>query len=292
MKRPYAMVMQFVHMSGPLKGSMQEFPDGVVSIGRHPSCHLNYPPDITSVSRNHADITRTGDRFKLIDRSSNGTFVNGKQVTEAFLHNGDILEFSKDGPKVSFLTEMRDAPAEPERPLPPSFPSKAPGDPQPLIKKKLIQPVSEKPEPGPALKTAKTLIIQYGPTIHTFNELPVTIGRNPACELVIDKPSLFDMHAQLFFNQDRFWIKDLTGHKCVQVNRQPVGIEAPVNINDEIALTYHGPAFRHVGDGRLVEVAEFQEDKAAHPAQHDADEAEQAGGLISRFKKFIDDKLK
>jgi pSer/pThr/pTyr-binding forkhead associated (FHA) protein len=292
MKRPPVMVMQFVHMSGPMKGSMQEFPDGIVSIGRHPSCHLNYPPEITSVSRNHADITRTGDRFKLSDRSTNGTFVNGKQVTEAFLQNGDIIEFSQGGPKVSFLTEMREAPAVPEKLFPSQFPAKTPEDPQPLNKKKLIQPVPEKPEPKPALKTGRTLIIQYGPTIHTFNELPVTIGKNPACELVIDKPSLFDMHAQLYFNQDQFWIKDLTGHKCVQLNLRPVGIEAPVNINDEIALTYQGPAFRHVGEGRLVEVAEPQVGKAARPAERDADEVEQPGGLISRFKKFIDDKLK
>lgn len=293
MKRPPVMVMQFVHMSGPMKGRMQEFSEEVVSIGRHPSCSLHYPPDLTCVSRNHADVARAGNQFKVIDRSTNGTFVNGKQVAEAFLHNGDILEFSKDGPKVSFLFEMREAPAEPEKPLTSLSPAKAQENPQPLVRKKLIQPVPLKPapEPRPALKTAKTLIIQYGPTIHTFSELPVTIGRSPACELVIDKPSLFDTHAQLFFTQDRFWIKDLTGHKCVQVNRRPVGTEAPLDINDEIAMTCHGPSFRHVGEGRLVETAEPQPDKAARPARPAAGESGRTGGLISRIRKFIDDKL-
>jgi len=76
-------VAQLVHISGPLKGKIQEFSEPEIAIGRHPSCAVRFPADLVLISRNHARVIREGNTFKLVDSSTNGTFVNGKRVKEA-----------------------------------------------------------------------------------------------------------------------------------------------------------------------------------------------------------------
>jgi len=59
-------------------------------IGRGLSAELHL--DDASVSRRHAILVPrpTGARI-LDDRSSNGTFVNGRRVQQADLQNGDVI---------------------------------------------------------------------------------------------------------------------------------------------------------------------------------------------------------
>ncbi|MCW5214022.1 FHA domain-containing protein [Desulfobulbus sp. US5] len=100
-----AIKIQLIHIDGPLKGKIHEFSEDVVLLGRHPECHIVFPETCAAISRKHAEIRREGNRFKLIDKSTNGTLVNGKQQKEVFLKNGDVLILAeKNGPKVSFLT--------------------------------------------------------------------------------------------------------------------------------------------------------------------------------------------
>jgi pSer/pThr/pTyr-binding forkhead associated (FHA) protein len=107
MKSQPSIVVELVHISGPMKGSIQEFSDSQISIGRHPSSSVRFPAEgLNSVSRKHAEITREGNQFKLVDHSTNGTYLNGRKVTEAYLKDGDVLEFSEGGPKVSFITKV------------------------------------------------------------------------------------------------------------------------------------------------------------------------------------------
>jgi pSer/pThr/pTyr-binding forkhead associated (FHA) protein len=50
--------------------------------------------DETSVSSHHAEIVLEGDLFHLHDLgSTNGTFVNGEQVTDAVLRQADEIRF-------------------------------------------------------------------------------------------------------------------------------------------------------------------------------------------------------
>jgi pSer/pThr/pTyr-binding forkhead associated (FHA) protein len=45
-----------------------------------------------SVSRRHAIVTQRRGAVRILDdRSSNGTFVNGRRVHEAELHDGDVV---------------------------------------------------------------------------------------------------------------------------------------------------------------------------------------------------------
>jgi pSer/pThr/pTyr-binding forkhead associated (FHA) protein len=49
-----------------------------------------------TVSRRHAEITRNGTSFELVDqRSLNGTYVNGERVDRATLTNGAEVRVGK-----------------------------------------------------------------------------------------------------------------------------------------------------------------------------------------------------
>ena len=61
-----------------------------ISIGRGESCDVRIPD--SSVSKLHATIERTDDRFVLRDRkSTNGTYVNRRIVFDHALEDGDII---------------------------------------------------------------------------------------------------------------------------------------------------------------------------------------------------------
>jgi pSer/pThr/pTyr-binding forkhead associated (FHA) protein len=301
MKHPPVIVVQLIHIFGPMKGQIQEFSEGRIDIGRHQSCHLCFPADLTAVSRKHAEIIREGNQFKLIDHSANGTFVNGEKVKETYLKNGDVLTFAEGGPKVSFLTQLREQEVENEI-VPqqvrkeeliekPVLPKVVPKD----EKKYIITPppVIEEP-PQISIQPVKVpLTIQYGPTIRSFKELPVTIGRSPKCSFVMTHPAIFDLHVQIFFSGNQYWIKDLTGQNLIRINHQPIALQVPINLDDEIALSPKGPFFRFLGEGRLAEISESPIenvsafDKKQEFQERDVHDEKASKGFISKFKKFL-----
>ena len=64
--------------------------DGTTHVGRAFGADVRL--DDQSVSRRHAILHErpVGTRI-LDDRSANGTFVNGRRVTQAILHDGDVV---------------------------------------------------------------------------------------------------------------------------------------------------------------------------------------------------------
>lgn len=272
-------VIQLIHIDGPLKGQIQEFSNPEISIGRHASCQVQFPKDLKIVSRTHARIIREGNRFKLINLSKNGTYLNGKRIPEAYLKDGDVLIFAQGGPKVSFLTKIEEGrkdidiitPVRPEPPrmspeVPPAAPSAVPPrmSPEappavPSAEPPTVPPIQSKPQPAPEISIQKTkvpLIIQYGPTLQSFNELPVIIGKGRGCNFILDHPSVFDQHAQVFFSQNEYWVKDLTGRQSVSINGQPIHIQSPLKPDNQLALSPQGPRFRFLEGGRLAEIEE------------------------------------
>jgi pSer/pThr/pTyr-binding forkhead associated (FHA) protein len=294
MKRPPEIIVQLIHISGPMKGKIQEFSESRILIGRHPSCQLHFPPDLTHISRKHAEILRDGNQFKLIDHSSNDTFINGEKTKEAYLKNGDILVFSEGGPKVSFLTqrkervEMEDTPP----PSPPREEMKARPRPPLDSNPPVAQPQTAKPGEITIQPVKIPLSIQCGPMIRAFKELPVTIGKSPKCDMILDHPAIFDHHAQIFFSQNQYWLKDMTGQKSVQINRQPIGFQAPLKPNDDLALSPQGPVFRFLGEGRFAEVEESPGGESMKPVDKRAKPKtpgeKGTKGLFSKFKKLKD----
>lgn len=88
------------------------------TIGRDPDCDMFI--DNIGVSRNHSKIVYQGGRFLLRDNgSSNGTFLNGNQVDEADINDGDEVQlgkykvvFSTAGGMPEHLIQADAAPAE------------------------------------------------------------------------------------------------------------------------------------------------------------------------------------
>jgi hypothetical protein len=80
----------YIEVEGPDETLLIPLSAGVTRIGRGLAAELRI--DENSVSRRHAMLVhaRTGTRI-LDDRSSNGTFVNGRRVEQADLKNGDVL---------------------------------------------------------------------------------------------------------------------------------------------------------------------------------------------------------
>jgi pSer/pThr/pTyr-binding forkhead associated (FHA) protein len=283
-------VAQLVHISGPLKGKIQEFSEPEIAIGRHPSCAVRFPADLVLISRNHAKVIREGNTFKLIDSSTNGTFVNGKRVKEVSLKSGDVITLAEAGPKFSFLTQMKEIESAPEAPPPPIVETPTeppPPESTPVQKKEEIKP------PGSGIEQREApLVIQYGPTLRSFKMVPVVIGRNPSCDVVLDHASLLDRHAEFFFSGEQYWVRDLTGAGTVQVNRRPAGPSGlPVNMNDELLLAPGGPAFRFLGQGRFVELDVQAEE--APPEKTEDDDSQTGDGVTpprdrkSLFKKYF-----
>lgn len=80
--------------SGPTAGARYLLDADVTTVGRHPEADIFF--DDVTVSRRHAEITRTGPAFELVDqRSLNGTYVNGERVDRAILTDGSEVRIGK-----------------------------------------------------------------------------------------------------------------------------------------------------------------------------------------------------
>ena len=81
---------RYIEVQGPQETLLIRLSRGVMHIGRGLAADLRLDDD--SVSRRHAILLdRTSGVRILDDRSSNGTFVNGRRTMEAELRDGDVL---------------------------------------------------------------------------------------------------------------------------------------------------------------------------------------------------------
>lgn len=80
--------------SGALAGARYLLDTDVTTVGRHPEADIFF--DDVTVSRRHAEVTRSGTTFEIIDqRSLNGTYVNGERVDRSALVDGTELRVGK-----------------------------------------------------------------------------------------------------------------------------------------------------------------------------------------------------
>jgi len=86
---------QIVIKKGPKSGSVVELTQEVITIGRETS-NLLYIND-HGLSRSHASLNRSGADYILKDLgSTNGTFVNGKAVSDSYtLKDGDLISLGE-----------------------------------------------------------------------------------------------------------------------------------------------------------------------------------------------------
>jgi S1-C subfamily serine protease len=103
------------HQTGSKAGQVEEFPvaSGDLKIGRGSQCRIQYDPDLDDmVSREHAVIStddKEADTFWIEDyNSSNGLFVNGKQVWgKVKIYAGDTVQAGANGPTFMFDLDPR-----------------------------------------------------------------------------------------------------------------------------------------------------------------------------------------
>jgi ABC-type multidrug transport system ATPase subunit/predicted component of type VI protein secretion system len=93
---------RLVHLSGSLAGRVREVGDREVVLGRDPAvAQVVFGPEDRLVSRRHAALRVVDGGLLLQDlESSTGTFVDGADVDEATLHDGDVFELGSGGPRV------------------------------------------------------------------------------------------------------------------------------------------------------------------------------------------------
>lgn len=94
--------------SGALAGARYLLDTDVTTVGRHPEADIFF--DDVTVSRRHAEVTRTGTAFEIIDqRSLNGTYANGERVDRSPLIDGSELRVGKF--RLNFFASPLDRPA-------------------------------------------------------------------------------------------------------------------------------------------------------------------------------------
>lgn len=81
---------RYVQLQGPERTLLIPLEGEPVHIGRGLSADLHL--DESSVSRRHAILVPRPSGARILDdRSSNGTFVNGRRVQQADLSDGDVI---------------------------------------------------------------------------------------------------------------------------------------------------------------------------------------------------------
>jgi pSer/pThr/pTyr-binding forkhead associated (FHA) protein len=81
---------RYIEVEGPQETLLIPLGPGVTHIGRGLAADLRL--DEGSVSRRHAILVQRSTCVRILDdRSSNGTFVNGRRVVQADLRSGDVL---------------------------------------------------------------------------------------------------------------------------------------------------------------------------------------------------------
>ncbi|HET7293560.1 MAG TPA: FHA domain-containing protein [Vicinamibacteria bacterium] len=93
---------RLVHLTGSLAGRIREVDAPVVVLGRDPAgADVVFGPADRHVSRRHASITVAERVLTLRDLdSSTGTFIDGEDIVEAELHDGDVIELGQGGPQL------------------------------------------------------------------------------------------------------------------------------------------------------------------------------------------------
>lgn len=131
----------------PPSGPPLEFEKERTLVGRDPSCAVVL--DDKSVSRRHVVIERRGHSWHAVDQgSANGTFVDGQQIADAELHEGQELRLGTLPLAVEIESEMPQTMLMPSPavPPPPTRPiargSVAPADPREQAAQRLRLPVT------------------------------------------------------------------------------------------------------------------------------------------------------
>lgn len=96
-------------IGGGDRGKMVRITEGAICVGRYPNSDLVISDEDLGVSGKHFEIRYRKGEYCIYNYGKNGTFVNGKEIREGVLNDGDqvqigfstVLQFTLEG-----LTEI------------------------------------------------------------------------------------------------------------------------------------------------------------------------------------------
>ncbi len=226
-------LVQIVHIDGIRKGEIDKFQQPVINVGRAHSSDVLYPGDVRVVSRKHAEIKREGNRFLLVNHGQNGCFVNRHKVDQTYLNQGDIITFSKAGPKISFLYTLEAK-------------TKSITAPESGIS-------SKHPDKSYAKKDKGLYTLQFGTDIRSFTQHAVTLGKHTSNDFVLNHQSVLETHCEIYFQEDNYFLRDTSQCRATMLNGRKLTRDRPLYEKDIITLGDNGPQLHYQGAGRLFE---------------------------------------
>jgi len=219
-------------------GQAYELSDGqTLVLGRASSSDI--PVFDPTISRRHAEIASAGTSVRLKDLgSSNGTFVNGAQVVEANVSDGDVILFGKVPFRIAFIEPVAAAEAPAPRP------SGATQRPSSTILREL--PVAKSSGPLSTVLRATSLADAKAETAKATGEsktekrLAMLLEVSKGLSRVTDADALLDRIAQMVFeimDVDRVAIElvDASGERVPKIARDRQGTAAARQVPKTIA---------------------------------------------------------
>ncbi len=177
--------------AGPSQAREFELSKQETVLGRDPAADVVLTS--SSVSREHARITRAADGYVIEDLgSSNGTFINGNRITgpvalkgEDEIGLGQAVKLIWQAPSVEAVVDQEAATRLKQSGAAPPIAPTVLGD---------VQPSMDEPAVPPQFTVA---VAGSKPEAYTLTKDTVTIGRSSANDIVVDSKIVSRVHAHL-----------------------------------------------------------------------------------------------
>ena len=78
--------------------------DPVIRIGRSTENHVVLYSAV--VSRHHVELRQTDDGWEIVNLGTNGTYLEGKRVTQAPAEDGIVIRLARSGPNIQINIEQ------------------------------------------------------------------------------------------------------------------------------------------------------------------------------------------
>jgi len=192
-------------------GTWEVYDEQPVTVGRAPDNTVVI--DNPGVSRRHCRIEKRGDVCVILDlNSNNGTFLNGKKITQANLNNGDEIAVGKH---VLVFTDER----VPQAPPVPGVEEAQNVEfgPNTMMIDMNRQVAAAKEKRGHI--TIKTKV---GEQTVMLRKSEYIIGKSPSCDIVVRGWGISKKHAVIIKDRNGFRIIDVSDKKPTYVNGSPI----------------------------------------------------------------------
>ena len=236
------MKYRLVHLTGGLAGRVRDLDAEEVVLGRDPQeAQVVFPADDGTVSRRHALLRVQDGRLLLRDLdSSTGTFVDGHNVEEAELGDGDVFALGADGPRLRVElaeggTLVVDPSLLPARPAPPAAAAVA-GAPA---------PAPAGPVPGPDSRLRLTFVTgtRAGASVELAGAV-LRIGRAEGSSVWTPSDRIVSaQHAKIVRLEDGYVVIDLESRNGTYLNGQRIE-RSPLRHGDVLGLGPGGPEMK------------------------------------------------